>query len=128
MKTDLIQFNVNFLPVEVYVSFSYDGYKRFCKKKKYHIDDSYLDSNSAMTRVCTETGKDPVICMCFDLEQLKKEDKCIAAGLVAHEAVHTLANICEFIGQDSRKDNEWEAYLLQQMVVDILQFVYGEEK
>ena len=125
---DLVRFNLSFLPVEVYVSFCVEGYKKLCKKKKYDIDMSYLDSNAAMTRVITEKDKEPVICMCFDLKYLRKQDKCVAAGLVAHECVHTLAYICDAIGQSERKDNEWEAYLLQQMVVDILQFVYGEEK
>lgn len=125
--TNLIQFNLSFLPVKVYISFSEEGYRRFCERMKYIVDDTYLNSQ-AMTRRCTEKGKDPVICMCFDLNNLKKMDKCVTAGLVAHECVHTLAYICDAIGQEERKDNEWEAYLLQQMVVDILQFVYGEEK
>ena len=124
---DLIRFNLSFLSIEVYVCFNEKGYKRFCKDKKYKYDGTYLDKH-AMTKVCTEEGKDPVIAMCFDIKQLKKMDKCVAAGLVAHEAMHTIAFVCEFIGQDNRKDNEWETYLLQQMVVDTLQFVYGEEK
>lgn len=125
--TDLIRFNLSFLPVEVYVCFNEKGYKGFLKKKKYEYDGKYLNSH-AMTKVCTEKGKDPVIAMCFDIEKLKKMDKCVAAGLVAHEAMHTMAYICDFIGQETRKDNEWESYLIQQMVVDTLQFVYGEEK
>ena len=124
---DLIRFNLSFLPVEVYVCFNEKGYKHFCKEKKYEYNGIYLNSH-AMTKVCTEKDKEQVICMCFDIKSLKKMDKCMAAGLVAHECVHTLAYICGAISQSERKDNEWEAYLLQQMVVDILQFVYGEEK
>lgn len=124
---NLIRLNITFLPVEIYVCFSEKGYKALCKEKKYIIDSVYIEQ-SAMTRICTEKGKDPVIAMCFNLEELKKLDKCVSAGVVAHEVAHTMAGVCESIGQDNRKDNEWEAYLIQQMVVDILQFVYGEEK
>ena len=125
---NIIQFNLTFLPLEVYVCFSAKGYEHLCKEKKYRFDDSYLGDKAAITRMCTEKNKLPVIAMCFDLKKLKRLDKCVAAGLVAHEVIHTIAGICETIGQDNRKDNEWEAYLTQQMVVDILQFVYGEEK
>ena len=124
---NIIQFNLTFLPLEVYVCFSENGYEHLCKEKKYRMDGLYLGDKAAITRIYTERNRLPVIAMCFDLKKLKKLDKCVAAGLVTHEVIHTLAGICETIGQTDRKDNEWEAYLAQQMVVDILQFVYGEE-
>lgn len=95
---DLIRFNLSFLPAEVYVSFCVDGYKKLCKEKKYDIDTPYLNLH-AMTRLFTEKDKEPVMCMCFDIKSLKKMDKCVAAGLVAHECVHTLAYVCDAIGQ-----------------------------
>ena len=124
---NIIRFNLSFLPLELYVCFSENGFEYLCKKKKYNVGGSYLE-NDAMTRICTEKGKEPVIAMCFDLKKLQKLDKCVSAGLVVHEATHTLSMICEQIGQENRKDNEWEAYLIQQIVVDVLSFVYREDK
>lgn len=124
---NIIQFNMSFLPLELYVCFSSKGFDWLCKEKKYVVDGCYLETE-AMTRICTEKGKQPVIAMCFDLESMRKLDRCVSAGLVVHEAAHALAGICEIIGQGNRKDNEWEAYLIQQIVVDTLSIVYGETK
>jgi len=106
-------------PVQIKLCFSNDTFQKVLLDHGIMHKATALDVGIAETHYLTD-GKEGIIVLVFDMNELKDEDPAYVAGVIAHEATHCVCRVFEHIGEEPEEiGEESRAYLTEHIVKQI---------
>ncbi len=106
-------------PVQIKLCFSNDTFQKVLLDHGIMHKATALDEGIAETHYLTD-GKEGIIVLVFDMNELKDEDPAYVAGVIAHEATHCVCRVFEHIGEEPEEiGEESRAYLTEHIVKQI---------
>lgn len=103
-------------PVQIKLCFSNDTFQKILQDHGINVRATALDYGVAETHYLSD-GKEGIIVMVFDMDDLDVMGPEYLAGTIAHEATHCVTRVFEHIGEDKVDiGDESRAYLVEHIV------------